>query len=118
MTGEIRIDWASAKVRERQLTVPLAEIAPKDWVKAVSDVVERLERSGQASGDVKVTRKKLRVSGVQPGVEPGLRHFLESALLQDNSGLDDDADDHDEGDDEQLSDADRQMTETFRSFAD
>ena len=79
MTGEIRIDWASAKVRERQLTVPLAEIAPKDWVKAVSDVVERLERSGQASGDVKVTRKKLRVSGVQPGVEPGLRHTFSRA---------------------------------------
>jgi hypothetical protein len=113
----IEIDWKSATVRDGCLTVALGDSAPKSWVETVNDVVERLERSGHSWGAVKATRKKLQVADVQPGAEPSLRHFLESALLQANSDLDagdeDDADDDAEG----LSDDDRRMTETFRSFA-
>ena len=54
------------------------------------------------------------MADVRPGAEEGLRHLLESALMQANSGLEEGEDD--DADDE-LSEEDREMTETFRSFA-
>jgi hypothetical protein len=110
----IEIDWQSAEVRDARLTVAFGDSAPKQWVSTVEDVVERLGRAGHSWGEVEVTKKRLRVADVRPGSEESLRHFLESALLQANSGLEDGEDaeaDHD------LADEDRQMTETFRSFA-
>jgi hypothetical protein len=118
VSGEIGIDWTSATVRDGQLKVALGESAPKAWVETVNGVVERLARTGQSWGEVKASKKKLVVSDVQPGAEQSLRHFLESALLQANRDLDADDEDEDDGGDEDLSDADRRMTETFRSFAD
>jgi hypothetical protein len=117
VSGEIRIDWSSATVRDGRLKVALAESAPKGWVETVNDVVERLERSGHGWDEVKASKKKLEVSEVRPGAEESLRHFLESALLQANRDLEPD-DEGDGGDDADLSDADRRMTETFRSFGD
>src|SRR4051794_36513234 len=110
MTGEIGVDWKSATGRDGRLRGALGESAPKHWVETVNDVAERLDRSGHSWGAVKATGKKLEVADGQPGAEQSLRHFLESALLQANSGLE--ADDEEDADDdaEDLSDADRQMT--------
>jgi hypothetical protein len=109
----IAIDWASAQVRDARLRVGLSERAPEEWVETAEAVVERLGRSGHQWGEVKLTRKRVEVADVVPGAEESLKHFLESALLQANSELPEDDEDED---DAEVSDEDRQMTETFRAF--
>jgi hypothetical protein len=78
----------------------------------VQGVAESLARAGRGWGDVSVERKMLRVDDVTAGCEAELRHFLESAVLQASADVpvEDDCDG-------ERSDADQQMTETFRSFA-
>jgi hypothetical protein len=107
----VQIDWGSAEVDDGRLTVPVTGKPSKKWADTVARVLDRLQR-GERWGDIKVTKKQVRVDGVQPGSEADLRHLLESAVLQANTEFGDD----DEPDDER-SDADQQMTEAFRSFA-
>jgi hypothetical protein len=110
----IAIDWSAAEVRDGRLRVPYSDRPSKAWVAAFERVAERLERRGSGWGELSASRKDLEVEGVAEGEEPALRHFLESALLQANAveGSDDE-----DGEDDDLSDVDRRMTETFRGFA-
>jgi len=61
------IDWASAEVQGGDLTVPLAGGPSKDWAARLAHFAQRLDRTGHGWGDVKVSRKRLRVSSVQEG---------------------------------------------------
>jgi hypothetical protein len=109
----VQIDWGSADVEDGRLTVPVTGGKPsKQWADTVSRVLDRLQR-GERWGEIDVTKKRLRVDSVQPGSEADLRHLLESAVLQANSEFDDEP----EPDDER-SDADQEMTDAFRAFAD
>jgi hypothetical protein len=112
----IAIDWSAAEVRDGRLRVPYSDRPSKAWVAAFARVAERLERTGSGWGEVSASRQGLEVDGVSEGEEPGLRHFLESALLQANAA--EGAEDDEDGGGEPLSDADRRMTEAFRAFAD
>ena len=107
------LDWGSASVDGATLTVPVAGEVPPGWIKRVRRVAERLERPGSRWGAVKVTRKQLRVDAVTTGSEDDLHHFLESAVLQANTDLRED-----EGPDDDRSEEDQALTETFRAFAD
>jgi hypothetical protein len=111
----IAIDWSAAEVRDGRLRVPYSDRPSKAWVAAFERVAERLERTGSGWGELSAGRNGIEVEGVAEGEEPGLRHFVESALLQANAVEGSDEQDDEEAD---LSDADRRMTETFRSFAD
>jgi hypothetical protein len=110
----VEIDWSQASVDDGSLTVPFAGKTPKKWTDRLGDVTATLTRGGRGWGEVSVGRKKLRVDEVTAGCEADLRHFLESAVLQANADVpvEDEADS-----DEERSDADQQMTEAFRSFA-
>jgi hypothetical protein len=108
----VEIDWGSAEVDDGRLTVPVTGKASKKWADAVTRVLDRLQR-GERWGEIKVTKKQLRVDAVEPGTEAELRHLLESAVLQANSEFDDDAELEDE-----RSDTDQQMTDAFRAFGD
>jgi hypothetical protein len=109
----VEIDWSSAEVDDGRLTVPVTGKPSKKWADAVTRVLDRLQR-GERWGEIKVTKKQLRVEAVEPGTEADLRHLLESAVLQANSEFEDD---EPEAEDER-SDADQQMTDAFRAFAD
>jgi hypothetical protein len=110
----VEIDWSQASVDDGSLTVPFAGRTPKKWTDRLQGVAESLARGGRGWGDVSVERKKLRVDDVTAGCEAELRHFLESAVLQANADVP--VEDEDDSDGER-SDADQQMTETFRAFA-
>ena len=110
------IDWKSATVEGARLTVPFTGKADADWAERVERVLGRLDGGGSRWGAIEVGKKKLKVDAVSPGSERDLRHLLESALLQANADLPDEA--GEESDDDGLSDADREMTEAFRAFAD
>ena len=111
----MQIDWSSAEVDDGRLTVPVSGNASKKWAEAVTRVLDRLQRGSERWGAIKVTKKQLRVDGVEPGTEGDLRHLLDSAVLQANSEFE--HDDEPDADDER-SDADQQMTDAFRAFAD
>jgi hypothetical protein len=111
-----QIDWGSASVDDRSLTVALAGEPSKEWVERVERVIERLHAHGGDSGwgEIKVSKKKITVKDVADGAESDLRHLLESAVLQANADL---APEEDEGETDKRSEADQQMTEAFRAFA-
>jgi hypothetical protein len=110
----VEIDWSQASVDGGSLPVPFAGKTPKKWTDRLEDVAGSLTRGGHGWGEVSVGRKKLRVDDVTPGCEADLRHFVESAVLQANADVS--VEDEDDSDEER-SDADQQMTESFRSFA-
>jgi hypothetical protein len=123
-TAPLRIDWASAEVRERALKVALAGEAPKELRKRVDGLLALIEPKGGEWGKVEVRRDSIAVGEVQPGAEADLRHLLESVVMQINSdvgrGLDAEQDgggSEGTGEDPQQS-ADREMGERFRGFAD
>jgi hypothetical protein len=107
------IDWASAEVKDGQLTVALAGEANAQWAKRVHAIVERLDRPGSAWGATKVTEATVTVKAVGPGAEEDLRHLLEGAVQQANADFAPKEDDAGDGPSEE----DSAMTEAFRSFA-
>jgi hypothetical protein len=109
------VDWASASVRDGELTVALVGDPDTAWARSLQAIVERLDRPGSGWGEIKVTKAKLSVASLSTGSEADLRHFLDSAVLQVNTKFAAD-DDPDQGEDGQ-SDEDRRMTEVFRSFS-
>lgn len=110
------IDWASATVQDRDLTVALAGEPSAAWAQRVQAVLERLERPGSAWGATKVTKTRIRVKAVTAGREDDLRHLLDGAVQQANADFA--APDQDDAGDGELSEADGAMTEAFRSFSD
>ena len=113
-----QIDWGSASVDDRSLSVALAGEPSKEWVARVERVIERLYAHGGDSGwgEIKVSKKKVTVKDVADGAESDLRHLLESAVLQANTDLAADEDSED-GKRDERSEADQQMTDAFRAFA-
>jgi hypothetical protein len=113
-----QIDWGSADVQDGSLTVGLTGPASKAWSRRFEAVRALLERSEQEWGEVGLTRKAIEVDGVREGSEEGLRHFLESVVLQVNAELGPDAPQEDAvaGEDAQLA-TDRKLAAAFRGFA-
>jgi hypothetical protein len=115
------IDWGSSEVDEGALTVELTGRIGKGWARAFQSVLVLLEPGQDQWGEVTLTKRRIHVAAIRRGSEPELRHFLESVVLQANSAFDPDALSH-EPEGRESSDgqalADREMTMTFRSFAD
>ena len=108
--GMSDIEWSSAEVSDGTLTVALSEKTSKEWRERFTGVLERLGGDG-----IEVKKEKVVVSGVEPGKEGDVRHLLESAVLQANADLGADEDEDEREDD--VSEADREMTAAFRAFA-
>jgi hypothetical protein len=116
----LEIDWANAEVQDGALTAPLSGSASKAWREHFNSVLRLLERSNGAWGEVGLAKKAIEVSDLQAGSEADLRHFLESIVVQVNAELapaEQPSSDAQEPLDPQQQ-ADREMTETVRSFAD
>jgi hypothetical protein len=111
------IDWASAEVEDAVLTVPVAGEPPEGWAERVERTVARLTDHGGAPWEaIEITQERIEVAGVQPGTEGDVRHVLDAAVTQAGADL---ALKEDAGDDDGSgSQADRDMTDEFRSFAD
>jgi hypothetical protein len=110
------IDWASATVKDGELTAALAGEPNADWAQRVQAVIERLERPGSGWGATKVTKARIQVKAVTAGAEDDLRHLLDGAVQQANADF---AAPEEEGaGDGELSEADSAMTDAFRSFSD
>ena len=110
------IDWASATVKDGDLTVALAGEPSADWAQRVQAVLERLERPGSGWGATKVTKTGIKVKAVTAGAEDDLRHLLDGAVQQANADFA--PPEEAEAGDGKLSEADSAMTEAFRSFSD
>ncbi len=113
------IDWASAQIEDRTLTVELTGKGSKAWKARFENVLALLDTPHTAWGEVRLNKSAVKVAGVQQGAEPELRHFLESVVLQANSDTqpevpEDDAKTDDAGGE---SGVDEQMTATFKTFA-
>jgi hypothetical protein len=111
--GLISVDWRTAAVRERELSVAFEEPISAPERKHVKALVDRLERPGEPWGTITVKKDRLIVSKIAPGAEDDLRHFLESLLLEANAAADEGSNDEHE----QLDEHDRRMTDAFRAFA-
>jgi hypothetical protein len=110
------IDWASAAVKDGDLTVAFAGEPSSEWAQRVQAILERLDRPGSGWGAVKVTKTRVQVKAVSAGAEDDLRHLLNSAVQQANADFAAPEESDDAGD--ELSEADSAMTEAFRSFSD
>src|SRR5258707_10521329 len=87
MAEERTINWASAEVKNGTLTVALSSPAAKPWSERFDGVLRLLVQSNGGWGEVSLSKKAVRVTGVQPGAEDDLHHFLESVVMQVNSEL-------------------------------
>jgi hypothetical protein len=110
------LDWASASVKDGELSVDVAGTPNAEWTRALESIVERLYRPGSGWGEVKIAKATLRVASVSPGSEADLRHFLDSAVLQVNTNFAPD-EEGEADDDEGGPPEDREMTDVFRSFS-
>jgi len=109
------IDWTTAAVRDRRLTVEIAGEPGREWSARVRELAERLDSPGSDWGEIALKKAKLRVEDVAEGAEADLRHLLESAVLQANAEFA--PDDDEDGEDGEGSEEDRAMTAAFRAFA-
>jgi hypothetical protein len=116
-----KLHWDNAEVSDGVLTVPVDGDRPKGW-DGVFERTVTLLGSGQWD-EVKLKSGKVRVKGVQPGVEETLHHFLEGVVQEANAVAG--TDEEDEGDgrtsdddgDPEDGDGDAQLTARFRQFA-
>jgi len=125
-----KLDWSSAEVRDGKLTVPLEVDGqlPKDWKRRFERTVSLLDRGDW--GGVAVKKGAVSVTGLEPGDEDRLHHFLESVVQEANTVVEvEETDEHDDEDEpEQDGDerddgsdsgsGDQEMTDRFRSFSD
>jgi hypothetical protein len=118
---EAKLNWSTAEVEDRQLSVDLEGEVSKDWKRSFKTTLKLL--GGGDWGEVTLKKHSVRVGEVEPGAEEKLRHYLESVVAQANASQA-----PDEADDEHTEDADKdeardrddpdaKMTEQFRSFA-
>jgi hypothetical protein len=123
--SEPKLDWGQAEVHQAELTVALDGDLPRGWKDTFERTAELLGRGEW--GKLKLKKKAVRVSGVVPGVEDKLRHFLESVVQQANaehcpapseSEVDEDAREGEAASEDSGGAEDAAMTERFQSFAD
>jgi hypothetical protein len=111
------IDWADAEVKGGDVVLPLAGEASKAWSERFKGVLALLAKAGAGWGAITVTKKAIKVSGLQPGSEDDLRHLLESVVAEVNSELQPtERDDPGEVQDPQAA-RDEEMAGTLRLFA-
>lgn len=113
-----KIDWASAEIKGRALTVGITGEASKGWVKHFDGVLSLLEQNAAGWGEITVRKDTIEVADVREGSEGDLRHLLESALLQVNADFEPNSERYapeTERDPERT--IDQGMSDTFRSFA-
>jgi hypothetical protein len=123
--SSVKLDWASAEVKNSKLTVPLAGDPPKGW-KQSFERTETLLGNGEW-GEVKLKKGAVHVSDVEPGTEEKLRHHLEAIVDQANATHEERERDKDKnGEDKNGEDKngkepegpDAEMADRFRGFAD
>jgi hypothetical protein len=124
---EPTLDWSTAEVKDSKLTVQVDGDLPDGWEDTFNTTVQLL--GGGSWGEIKLEEQKAEVTGLRPGDEAKLKHFLESVVQQANAthrsdedeeqgdGGRDDEDEEDGEESEQESDEDKEMSERFRSFA-
>jgi hypothetical protein len=116
--SSVELKWASAEVKDAQLTVELAGDPPKGWKRSFERTVTLLGDGDW--GEIQLKKGTVRVSGVTPGTEDKLRHHLEGIVAQANAaneeGDSDENGDLDEHGDEPEG-PDAEMTGRFRAFA-
>lgn len=115
-----KLHWDGAEVSDGVLTVPLDGDRPEGW-DGVFERTVTLLGSGQWD-EVKLKSGKVRVKGVQAGVEETLHHFLEGVVQEANAVAGAEADEADEADDrgsdaDEGADGDSELTARFREFA-
>jgi hypothetical protein len=113
--GSIKLEWASAEVKDAKLTVALEGDPPKDWKQSFERTVKLLGNGDW--GEVQLKKGAVQVSDVPPGSEDKLRHHLESIVTQANAAIEQ----PDEGEDGGHGDGgddgpDAEMTGRFREF--
>jgi hypothetical protein len=108
------IDWSTAEVRDAELRVGLTGGPSKPWRKRFEAVIDRLEQTGNAWGEVRPTKRRIKVAGLVEGREAELRHLLDAAVQQTNADFVAEAS---EAPDD-VSDGDRRMTDAFRAGVD
>ena len=114
-----QLDWSSAQVEDRALTVGLTGGASKGWVKRFNGVLGLLKQNAGRWGEITVRKDTIQVADVQEGAEGDLRHLLESALLQVNTDFEPNPEqDAPEAERDPESTIDQGMSDTFRGFAD
>ncbi len=115
--GSVKIDWASALVRDRELVVKLKPRPPSRWRRRLRTIVAALEQTSGGWGTVTVKKRRLHVSDVTEEAAADLRHFLTSLVLEANAGEPQrqSAPPAPESPSEAL---DRRLTAAFRAFAD
>jgi hypothetical protein len=105
------LEWASAEVKDANLTVALKGDAPKGWKESFERTVTLL---GDGEwGEVTLKKGKVQVSDVAPGTEDKLRHHLEAIVAQANAAHEE----SDQEDGDKPDGPDAEMTDRFRSFA-
>lgn len=115
----VMLDWSSAEADDGKLVVAVSGEAPEGWAHAFERTATLLNSGGWKN--VKFKKGTVRISGVAPGDEERVRHFLESIVQEANSVVASpqpsaSADGDGDGDSEKTSE-DAQMVERFRSFA-
>lgn len=122
MAEAVKLGWASARVEDSRLTVPLDGKLPDGWKETFQRTVKLL--GGGEWGEIEVKKDRVQVTDVGPGTEDKLRHHLEAIVAQANAALEageQDAQEDDDGsdgrEDEQPSGPDAEMTARFRSFS-
>jgi hypothetical protein len=124
--SDLRLDWNTAEVNDRKLTVSLDEKPGDEWVASFERTATLLDHGTWP--EIKLKKRQIVVQQVDPGGEEKLRFFLESVVQEANAehGSDDDDDenspdepdeDSDEEDSQADDDPDAEMTDRFRSFA-
>jgi hypothetical protein len=124
---QARLDWSSAEVKDGVLSVGLSGERPNGWNRTFAATAALLGGGGDWD-HVDLKKNRVKVSGVTPGVEDKLHHFLESVVLQANADhapepeddADEDRDGHEDEPDEEDSadDSDSELTSRFKAFGD
>jgi hypothetical protein len=113
-----QIDWGSAEVKDRTLTVRLTGKAGRGWAMHFNGVLGLLEQNASRWGEITVRKDTIEVADVQEGSEGDLRHLLESALLQVNADFEPSPErDASEAQCDPEQTMEEGMSERFRGFA-
>jgi hypothetical protein len=103
------IEWGSAEVQCRKLTVWLTSPPSAAWRERARRLIDRLQRGDPGWGRVRAKKDRFVVREVIDGSEQDVRHFLSSVVAEVNAGEPEPHGGHDE--------TDARMAARFRSFA-
>ena len=121
-----QIEWDSAQMKDATLTVELSGSASKVWTARFGSVLALLDTAHTSWGEIRLTKKAIKIAGLKQGSESELRHLLESIVMQVNSDTAPDTPEYRGGDrggdgdgdgENHAPDPDERMTATFRAFA-